>query len=115
MASGILDAIHSSLGRFEALPTGAKPVIKWIPQDDAFDDIAKRLRDVVDNLREIKSRNIASFEDEHSITIPAPVSLTKSKNRSLNKLPQKKRDDRSVGEKLQDAKDLIVKSFSIRG
>ena len=35
----------------QLLPTGAKPITRWTDRDDAFEDIAIRLREVVEELR----------------------------------------------------------------
>ncbi len=104
---------HSPLNRFHALPYRAKPVVKWTPQDEAFNDIAQGIRRVVNSLRKGKSGNIATLKDEHSITVPATKPIPKSRSRSLTRLLQKKREDRSVGERLQGVLELIFSSFSI--
>jgi hypothetical protein len=104
---------HSPLSRFQALPYRAKPVSKWTNRDEAFNDIAQGIRRVVNSLRKSKGGNKATLKNEHSITVPATKPLPKSKNRSLNKLLQKKREDRSVGERVQGTLELIASSFSI--
>lgn len=46
----ILRPVHwtsSPLGRFQALPTNARPVTQWQDQDEAFQDIVRGLQDVL--------------------------------------------------------------------
>ena len=106
---------HSPLKRLQALPYRAKPVTSsyWHNQDDAFNDIAQGIRKVANNIRKSKGGKIATLKDEHTVTVPTTQSLPGTKSRSLNKLLQKKREDRSIGEKLQEARELIAKCFSV--
>ena len=39
----------------QMLPTGAKPITTWNNQDEALDDVARGIRDVVNSLRSQKS------------------------------------------------------------
>lgn len=105
---------HSPLSRFHALPYQAKPVSKWTNRDDAFDDIAQGIRKVVNALNKKKGKSTTTLKNEHSVTIPSTKKpLPKSKNQSITKLLQKKREDHSIGERLQGGMQLIVSSFSI--
>ncbi|MGZ6280137.1 MAG: toll/interleukin-1 receptor domain-containing protein [Ktedonobacteraceae bacterium] len=103
---------HSPLGKFHALPTRGKPVVQWTRQDEAFNDIAQGIRRVVNNLRKRKGASQVTLKEENSIHYIRP--LPKGSVRSLNKVLQKKRDDRSIGEKLQGLVALTDKSFSFR-
>ena len=103
---------HSPLGKFQALPLRGKPVVKWAPQDEAFNDIAQGIRKVVTKLRKRKGSNQVVLKEEDSISFIKP--LPKGSVRSLNKMLQKKRDDRSIGERLQSIVELSDKSFSFR-
>lgn len=101
---------HSPLGKFQALPYRAKPVVRWTPQDEAFNDIAQGIRKVVNNLRKRKGATKVTLKEENSISFIKP--MPRSSIRSLNRVLQKKRDDRSVGERLQGLVELTDKSFS---
>lgn len=103
---------HSPLGKFQALPLRGKPVVKWTPQDDAFNDIAQGIRRVVTKLRKRKIASQVTLEEENSISFIKP--LPRNSVRSLNNVLQKKRDDRSIGERLQGLVELTDKSFSFR-
>jgi hypothetical protein len=103
---------HSPLGKFQALPLRGKPVVRWTPQDEAFNDIAQGIRKVVTKLRKRKGMSQVTLKEENSISFIKP--LPKGSVRSLNKVLQKKRDDRSIGEKLQSLVELTDKSFSFR-
>ncbi len=103
---------HSPLGKFQALPLRGKPVVRWTPQDEAFNDIAQGIRKVVTKLRKRKGASQVTLKEENSISFIKP--LPKGSVRSLNRVLQKKRDDRSLGEKLQSIVELTDKSFSFR-
>lgn len=103
---------NSPLSRFHALPHRGKPVVKWTPQDEAFDDIAKGIRRVINSLRKSKGEIKVILKDEHSIAFIKP--LPKGANRSINKAIQKRREDHSIGERLQGIASLIDNSFSLR-
>jgi hypothetical protein len=44
------DWTSSPLARFQALPTNARPVTQWQDQDEAFQDIVRELRKVIQRL-----------------------------------------------------------------
>jgi len=46
-----VDWEDAPFSKLQVLPTGAKPVTRWMDRDDAFEDIAKELRRVVKELR----------------------------------------------------------------
>jgi len=46
------DDWHSApFGKLQAFPKDGKPITKWKPQDDAYVDIARQLRQVIEELR----------------------------------------------------------------
>lgn len=47
-----VDWQHAPFGKLNALPTGVLPVIEWPNQDAAFTDIAKGIREVVEELNQ---------------------------------------------------------------
>jgi|SRR5579871_4187373 len=49
------DWYNSPLGRFYALPTGAKPVTTWSNRDEAFVDIARGLRGTIQSLLSVEA------------------------------------------------------------
>ena len=107
---------HSPLGRFQALPNRAIPVSnnKWKNQDEAFSDIAQGIRRVVNDLRKSKGGSKVTLKAEHSIEVQASAikPLPKRKTRSLNRILQQRRQNRSIGEYLQDIVKLIINNFS---
>src|SRR5579859_3891784 len=46
-----VDWQYSLLGQLQALPTGAKPVTRWNDPDDAFEDMVRGIRKVVEDFR----------------------------------------------------------------
>jgi TIR domain len=64
---------HSPLGKFQALPLRGKPVVKWTPQDDAFNDIAQGIRRVVTRLRKRKGVSQVTLKEENSISFIKPL------------------------------------------
>ena len=106
---------HPPLDRFHALPHRAKPVSTWTIRDEAYNDISQGLRRVVNSLRKSKGGNRVTLKDEHSMSVIKPLpkkTLPNGKNRSLNKALQKRREDHTVGEKLQEIARLIDNNFS---
>ena len=47
-----VDWQHAPFGKLNALPAGVKPVTLWDNQDAAFTDIAKGIREVVEELNQ---------------------------------------------------------------
>ena len=70
------DWMHPPLNRFQALPYRAKPVVRWTPQDEAFNDIAQGIRKVVNNLRKRKGAGKVSLKEENSISFIKPMPST---------------------------------------
>ncbi len=103
---------QSPLGKFQALPLRGKPVVKWTPQDEAFNDVAQGIRKVVTRLRKRKGMSQVTLKEESSISLIK--SLPKGSVRSLNKVLRTTRDDRSIGERLQSIVELTDKNFSFR-
>jgi hypothetical protein len=61
---------HSApFGKLQAFPKDGKPITKWKPQDDAYLDIARQLRQVIDELR-TPARN-PSAEDRSAPRAPS--------------------------------------------
>ncbi len=67
-----------SLGRFQALPTGGKPISTWVDQDAAWVDVTKGLRILIRGLNkeDVPTHSIPNMETSQSSATQANTNTT---------------------------------------
>jgi hypothetical protein len=104
---------ESPLGKLNPLPNQGTPVIYWKPQVKAYDDIAKGVRRVVDDVRRRKSRGRVTLHAEQAIeqthfvkSLPKHPSVSPLKSILLDA-------GEDLGKVLPKVLNFIVNSFSL--
>lgn len=105
----------SSIGKLQALPREPKPVSEWTHRDHILAKIAKDIRSLVIDLYRTKNNlidpdNVENKKAHINIVNELP---RKRKKRDLYKAIKRAKDERSIGEKIQDILYPIRYTFSM--
>ena len=57
-----VDWQHAPFGKLQACPKGAKAITTWTNRDEAFADIARSIRQAVEQLRETRQQTVQQRE-----------------------------------------------------
>jgi hypothetical protein len=75
-----VDWNHSPFGKLTALPTDGKPITSWPNPDEAFTDVVKGLRKVIDRIQDNQPEQPSFIEEPNMTSTPAenPSGMTQT-------------------------------------
>ncbi len=72
-----VDWQFAPFGKFQALPTGGKPVVRWPDRDEAFADVAMGIRKLIETLSAVTPQSSTQFHPlsqiDGAIQVSAPI------------------------------------------